>query len=219
MKKIIKEKSKILLLEAEVAVCNTLRETVDSFTDKLQKSVIDSLHDIKTILDQKPLPNKNFYGERGGNLGHLKNKQDETKHISTYECLKCSKTFSYIQSLRKHEKRVHLEIKHLKCHSCDYATDDKERLNLHIENHHPEHARYNCSICEFSVCKKIDLKKHYQNVHNIKDCRIVRHIKTNKAKYVENDISVLVTADDSISTNNETNPYKQAFEYVNVNYV
>jgi len=219
MNKIITEKSKTLLLVAKQAVLNKLSETVEAVTDELQNFMINSLQDIKPILNQNAISNKNIKEQRQENLGPMQKRQGKTKKISIYECLKCGNSYESRRSLLKHEKRVHLEIKRLQCPECDYATDDRSRLDMHIEYRHPDHAGYCCSICEFSTCRKIDLKRHYRSVHDIKDCRSTNRIIADKAKRLEIDDSVLVTANDSASAKNETNPYKQeAFEYVDVNY-
>merc|ERR1719414_2923679 len=158
MKNILKEKSKTLLFVAQ-EIFNKLRETVEAVTDELQKSVIDSLQDIKPISNQNTLPNKSAEKDRYEKLVPLKNELDETKVISTYECLECGNVYQNPGSLRKHKKRIHLEIKNLVCPKCDYATDERCRLDTHIESRHPGLAGYSCSICEFSVHKKIDLKR------------------------------------------------------------
>lgn len=206
MKKIIIEKSKTLLLVAQ-EILNTLRETVEAVTDELQKSVIDSLQDIKPISNQNILPNKSSNRGRHEKFVPLKNEVDETKRISTYECLECGNIYQNPRSLRKHEKRIHLEIKNLECPKCDYATDERCRLDTHIESRHPDHVvGYSCSICEYSVHRKINLKRHYLDVHDIKDCRSIKKIKTDRAKRLENDVPVMVTVNDSLWTENEANP-------------
>merc|ERR1711862_482902 len=104
IKKVIREKSQILLLVAQEAVLNKLREIVEGVTLELQKSVIDSLRDIKPILKLNTIPTESFNVKRNENLEPIRNKQDKTKHIPRYECLQCGKNYSQKHNLLKHRK-------------------------------------------------------------------------------------------------------------------
>ena len=80
------------------------------------------------------------------------------------KCDQCDKTFALKQTLRKHIKIVHLQIRNKTCLYCDYKTYTKFNLDLHMNKMHLgiQMEKQNCSHCDKSTYK---LEHHMKVYH------------------------------------------------------
>jgi len=169
MKEIINEEGNKILNDVKEVIFNKVKETIERVTEKLQKSAMDALLDIKAIYYPNTLLRKlssNKIEVKYEKVCHKKIK-DETNPTPWHKCTRCEKTFSRKVYLDTHVKTVHQKIKDLYCHICDFATGDRSGLDKHIVRKHPDYTRYSCNICEFSAYRLVNLKKHYYNVHSM----------------------------------------------------
>jgi len=201
--KIINIESTTLLKDAKKAF-DMLKKTIGATTEKLLKSVMDILIDVKAILHQNTLASKlpkDKLDIKCKNDSHKKIVKDKMCHTLRHECTICEKTFPRKLELDMHIKTVHLKIKDLNCHICSFVTGDRSALDKHIVSKHPDYTRYSCNICGFSVYRIVHLKNHYYSVHNVnlgRDQRIL-----DKMNPFERNASSL-KKNDCIPLNNET---------------
>jgi len=87
--------------------------------------------------------------------------QKERKKLS---CEQCDKTFTLQETLKKHIKIVHLQIRNKTCLYCDYKTHTKFNLDLHINKMHLgiQTEKQTCSHCDVSTYR---LEHHMKIYH------------------------------------------------------
>ncbi len=118
-------------------------------------------------------------------------------HTENLDCLFCGLSFNDKNSLAKHEKKIHENIKIFKCSQCGKECSDLPKLKEHSYKHknvddliiegkeedvpetpeREEHDRQNikgkfsCAICSKSSNNKQDLRRHISTMHNeVEDC-------------------------------------------------
>ncbi|XP_065207323.1 zinc finger protein 658B-like [Planococcus citri] len=93
-------------------------------------------------------------------------KQPESLEIS-YKCFLCDRTYSSINSRRKHERIFHNRARVYPCARCNESFADKNDLTLHIQSNHSEQRTksHKCKTCGKSFNSKSHLTRH-QAVHN-----------------------------------------------------
>jgi len=79
-------------------------------------------------------------------------------------CDQCEKSFTRKETLKKHVKIVHLQIKNKACVYCDYRTHSKFNLDLHVNKMHLgiQIEKQTCKHCEKSTYK---LEHHMKIYH------------------------------------------------------
>ena len=110
---------------------------------------------------------------------------------SHFGCDKCSKTFSNIGDLKKHEKSVHYGEKR-ECEVCGVKFSRHDNLQEHMKLFHSEDCHeYECDRCMSSFTKKSNLVRPRKVSHTCKSCldvfctlnQLQVHMKTGHPKY------------------------------------
>ena len=85
-------------------------------------------------------------------------KRNQVTSVQLYQCNICSKEFSSLKNLGKHQKN-HNE-KHLQCLSCDEGFSTSNHLNMHMKRNHEE---AKCNYCDKVL--NSSLQRHIDSVH------------------------------------------------------
>ncbi|XP_023292624.2 transcription factor grauzone-like isoform X4 [Lucilia cuprina] len=103
---------------------------------------------------------------------HLPN-PPASKYKKTFQCEKCSKTFSSKASFEHHMVAKHVPREEFKfeCPECKKKYPSKRRLNEHRHHHNPAQA-YVCDQCGKTVYTLNTLHKHKKVVHGVKPPKI-----------------------------------------------
>ena len=93
-------------------------------------------------------------------------------------CTKCEKTFESLQSLSRHRRESHFNIrfntdfhegfkslKNYKCEVCDMTFKRAEHLKRHMSNVHGETEIFKCTSCEKTFGRKDNMKRHMKKMH------------------------------------------------------
>ena len=83
---------------------------------------------------------------------------EERKDI---ECEQCGKKFTTTDSLKKHTKAIHMNVKNMQCNYCDYKTYSGYNLKLHITKMHEGKDTIEKVTCQ--SCQKIVTNLPYHN--------------------------------------------------------
>ncbi|XP_073812576.1 uncharacterized protein isoform X20 [Musca autumnalis] len=96
---------------------------------------------------------------------HLPN-PPEAKYKKTFQCEKCSKTFSSKASFEHHMVAKHVPREEFKfeCPECKKKYPSKKRLNSHLQYHNPMYEVV-CDICGKVLRTSNSLSKHKKAVH------------------------------------------------------
>ncbi|XP_073812585.1 uncharacterized protein isoform X28 [Musca autumnalis] len=96
---------------------------------------------------------------------HLPN-PPEAKYKKTFQCEKCSKTFSSKASFEHHMVAKHVPREEFKfeCPECKKKFPIRRKLDSHMLTHN-EVFNFICDICGNKYKTKYSLKKHYQKYH------------------------------------------------------
>jgi KRAB domain-containing zinc finger protein len=120
---------------------------------------------------------------KGGRPGQNGNSRQQTKKPPTIgkswekklaliessfvKCLDCNKSYSSMQSAKKHFKEVHLKLISFKCLHCEKSFTQKGNLKVHVKNIHKKAKDYVCKFCGDAFAQKINLKVHVDKKHSI----------------------------------------------------
>ncbi|KAL1129433.1 hypothetical protein AAG570_013959, partial [Ranatra chinensis] len=79
-----------------------------------------------------------------------------------FSCRTCGKSYKYKKNLTKHERYECGDVRHFRCHVCDYAAKQKVQLITHFVSKHKEGlARlFGCKRCGRSYKHRSSLSKH-----------------------------------------------------------
>ena len=116
------------------------------------------------------------------------------KEVIENQCSTCSKKFTNMQYLKKHEK-CHIKDYVFKCVQCTMVFTRKCNLIVHIKNIHACVSQLHvCEVCNAKFKRRSDLKRHL-NVHSsiiyickycdkkfTFNCNLQRHIKSVHSK-------------------------------------
>ena len=82
-------------------------------------------------------------------------------------CPQCTKMFTLPNTVEKHIRQVHLKIKNMMCHFCDYKTYSRFNLNLHVTKMHEgkKMGKQQCIHCDKTP---FALDYHMVTYHNDK---------------------------------------------------
>jgi len=106
--------------------------------------------------------NKSF--KRKYNLEqHMRIHSEKKPFECNYE--NCNKTFNRKTALKHHIELLHSDEKSYKCDYCNTTFKLKNTLLKHIKTKH-ENIRYNCSECDKSYTTKSNLNIHIKKFHN-----------------------------------------------------
>lgn len=97
---------------------------------------------------------------------------NSTHHkAQSHECSKCSKKFSFKQSLERHIKAIHEDKRDFKCSECQRAFRSQYELNQHHEKMHVEVKKMipveslTCDVCDKVCSSRKVLYSHKKYVH------------------------------------------------------
>ncbi|MBN3319687.1 ZBT40 protein, partial [Atractosteus spatula] len=80
--------------------------------------------------------------------------------ISQFQCSSCDKTFPSSETLSKHEKAMHPDVKLFKCQDCEDVFPDAELLKTHTKEKHEGAQLFNCLYCPSSFQTTAELQQH-----------------------------------------------------------
>jgi KRAB domain-containing zinc finger protein len=82
----------------------------------------------------------------------------------------CVKTFRSKNSLREHEKTLHVKIKDCQCTICYKNFGNRHHLKQHVDSVHLKKKPFQCQICKIKYGRKFQLEDHNRNRHtNIRE--------------------------------------------------
>ncbi len=113
-----------------------------------------------------------FYKFKKNNTKRLHNTQINYK--SNFVCKGCFKNFSSKNSLKLHDKYVHLDIRPFECRVCEKFYKRKENLNYHMEVVHNIKLNnkikikktFTCTTCLKNFTTNYSLKLHKSRIHD-----------------------------------------------------
>ena len=118
------------------------------------------------------------------------------RHMVSHEklsCSSCSKTFTRLDNLERHEKRQHGKEKriekHLSCQFCDLAFETYKERPHHISLRHADSTK-NCSYCNTCFSRKDNLVRHQRKQHT-HSTSSKRQFRCNHCDYVFTDYKKL----------------------------
>ena len=96
--------------------------------------------------------------------------KDLERHVESFTCSACDKSFGGRGSLKEHVKTIHENIKPFRCASCDKSFGRKGHLKRHSQTVHKNKNKntkkqFGCTICNKSFGRTGHLKRHVETVH------------------------------------------------------
>ena len=159
----------------------------EMFNCKGRKTLHDKSVHFETIVKNVKCDQCNFKSSSiNGLSGHkgkehprkkikIGNKSDEMLSIVkkyVYPCTFCDYKGSTTQTTKKHEERVHLNIRY-PCNQCDYKAPSKEELPRHIRSVHDK-VKNKCDLCDFQTTSRSmqshKAAKHMDLIFFCSDC-------------------------------------------------
>ena len=89
-----------------------------------------------------------------------------TENSSKIACQECTKTYSSLENLRRHQRKVHREHKNeqeYSCSQCKKKFKHKVDLTQHLRIHKE---KIECSLCSADFTRRDNFLKHMRNKHN-----------------------------------------------------
>ena len=89
-----------------------------------------------------------------------------TENSSKIECQECTKSYSTLENLRRHQRKVHAEHENeqeYSCTQCNKKFKFKVDLTQHLRIHQE---KLSCKICSVKFTRQDNLYKHMRNKHN-----------------------------------------------------
>ena len=86
------------------------------------------------------------------------------KKNQNLKCEDCDKSYTALNTLRKHVQSVHEGLKH-QCEVCKYKTHSRSILVTHSKIH--DGKKYRCDICSQYYSTELSLKSHKKDQHDV----------------------------------------------------
>lgn len=120
----------------------------------------------------------------------LHEKTHDSDNLKPFPCTFCDRRFSMQHLLQKHEKKMHISKREIKCHLCHKTFKRNENLTRHMLSHSGV-KNFQCSECGVGFTEKGSLTRHFKAQHQQirpHSCPICRRAFTRKSlvrKHVE----------------------------------
>ncbi|RUS78841.1 hypothetical protein EGW08_013383 [Elysia chlorotica] len=131
-----------------------------------------------------------MYTEERYLILHEKTHTDNSDNLKPFACTFCDRRFSSQHLLSKHEKKMHLSKREIKCHLCHKLFKRNENLTRHMLSHSGV-KNFQCPECGVGFTEKGSLTRHFKAQHQQlrpHSCPICRRSFTRKSlvrKHVE----------------------------------
>jgi len=99
---------------------------------------------------------------------HLElHKKYKNHSVGSFVCEVCGTTFTHLQTLTRHKKRFHEEMR-FQCSDCTFKAEDSDSLKRHCKYSHCGE-KHKCNICEYKHSMLSRVKLHMAEKHGEKN--------------------------------------------------